>query len=299
MSTSSTGPGGPHGPESRRLRRLRTTAAVAISVAVVLLAALVVVLVRNSQSVEPGAAPPASTAPTATLTPTPGPTAKSTGPTVTTPAPTTTTPNKTPSPATFRYQPLWPFASLAAAEAWQAEANPGGHQPWHLDAAYVALAFTRQYLGFTEIDKVIATSVQGSEAWVSVGYHDPNGKDAVAAVLHLARIGSGSDKPWEVVGSRDSTLSIVRPAYGAKVSDQITVGGRITGVDENIVVQVRQQASRQLIGSAPGVPAGGQDQPWSTRVTITGATAPALTIVASTGGHLQGVERFAITGVRS
>lgn len=302
MSTSSTGPGGPHGPESRRLRRLRTTAAVAISMAVVLLAALVIVLFRSDQSVQPGAAPPSSTAPTVTVTPTPGPTAKSTGPTVTTPAPTTTTPNTTPtkpSPATFRYQPLWPFASLADAEAWQAEANPGGHQPWHLDAAYIALAFTRQYLGFTEIDRVIATSVQGSEAWVSVGYRNPNGKNAVAAVLHLARIGSGSDRPWEVVGSRDSTLSIVRPVYGAKVSDQFTVGGRITGVDENIVVQVRQVASKQLVGSIPGVPAGGENQPWSTRVTITGATAPALTIVASTGGHVQGVERFAITGVRS
>jgi hypothetical protein len=141
--------------------------------------------------------------------------------------------------------------------------------------------------------------VRGSEAWVSVGYHDPNGKNAVAAVLHLARIGSGSDAPWEVVGSRDTTLSIERPAYGAKVSTHVTVGGRITGVDESIVVQVRQLAARQLIGSAPGVPAGGQNQPWSTRVTIRGATAPALTIVASTGGHVQGVERFAITGVRS
>lgn len=33
-------------------------------------------------------------------------------------------------------------------------------------------------------------------------------------------------------------------------------------------------------------------------VTFQGVTAPALTIVASTGGHVTDVERFAITGVR-
>lgn len=292
MTTSSAGPGGQQqDPGNRRLRRLRTTAAVAISTAVVLLAALVIVLVRGDQTVQPGGAP-SNSAPTVTVTP-------SQEPTTTTPKSTPTAPRSTPTQATFRYQPLWPFASVADAEAWQAEANPGGHQPWHLDAAYIALAFTNQYLGFTEIGRVISTSVRGSEAWVSVGYRDPNGRDAVAAVLHLAKIGSGSDRPWEVVGSRDTTLSIERPAYGAKVSGRITVGGRITGVDENINVQVRQLASRQLVGSAPGVPAGGQNQPWSTHVTISGATGPSLTIVAWTGGHLQRVERFAITGVRS
>jgi hypothetical protein len=34
-------------------------------------------------------------------------------------------------------------------------------------------------------------------------------------------------------------------------------------------------------------------------VAFQGATDPTLTIVASTGGHLQQVERFAIQGVRT
>jgi hypothetical protein len=131
-----------------------------------------------------------------------------------------------------------------------------------------------------------------------VGDHEPDGDDSVAAVLHLARIGTGQDAPWEVVGSRDTTLTLDRPAYGAKVSSPITVGGRITGVDESILVQVRQPSSERPLGTAPGVPAGGEHQPWSTLVTFRGATDPALTIVASTAGHLHGVERFAITAVR-
>ena len=38
---------------------------------------------------------------------------------------------------------------------------------------------------------------------------------------------------------------------------------------------------------------------WSTRVSFRGVTDAVLTIVASTGGHLLGVERFAITAIRS
>ena len=75
-------------------------------------------------------------------------------------------------------------------------------------------------------------------------------------------------------------------------------GGRITGVDESIRIDVRQPSSAVPIGTYCCVTAGGDRQPWSARVSFRGATDPALTIVASTGGHIQGVERFAITGVR-
>jgi hypothetical protein len=34
-------------------------------------------------------------------------------------------------------------------------------------------------------------------------------------------------------------------------------------------------------------------------VTFSGASDPALTVIVSTGGHVQDVERFAITGLRS
>jgi hypothetical protein len=72
---------------------------------------------------------------------------------------------------------------------------------------------------------------------------------------HLARIGAGQDAPCEVVGSRDTTLTIDRPAYATKIASPVTVGGRISGVDESILVQVRQPSSERPIGSAPGVPA--------------------------------------------
>jgi hypothetical protein len=273
----------------RTRRRLRTTIAVAASTIAVLLSALVVVVLNGDDAAGPGAAPPTSTNPTPTVTTSPTPSVPKQSPT---PTPTTT------APAVVKYQPLWPFTSVADAAAWQAAYRSGGHQPWHLDPGRTALTFTTGYLGFTEIDRVVSRSVHGSEAWIAVGYRDPNGDNGVAAVLHLARIGTGQDAPWEVVGSRDTTLTLDRPAYGTKVTSPVTVGGRITGVDESILVQVRQPSSERPLGSAPGVPAGGENQPWSTRVSFRGATDPALTIVASTGGHLLVVERFAITAIR-
>jgi len=120
----------------------------------------------------------------------------------------------------------------------------------------------------------------------------------VAAVLHLARIGQGQDAPWEVVGTTDTTLTLDRPRYGATVASPLTINGLISGSDESIRVEVRQPSSDQPIGTRCCLPAGGDRQPWTTQVTFKGATAPALTIIASTGGHVQSVERFAITAAR-
>jgi hypothetical protein len=219
-------------------------------------------------------------------------------PVSTTPAPATETTTTTTSPAEreFPYQPLWPFADDDDAAAWQDSYRTGGHEPWHLDAEDSALAFTTGYLGFAGIDQVLSSDVQGDEAWVTVGYAVEQSSPGTAAVVHLARIGAGEDAPWEVVGTRDTTLTLTEPRYGTTVSAPVTVGGKITGVDESIRVEVRQLPG--VLGESCCLAAGGEDTPWSTTVPYQGASGGALTIVASTGGHVTDVERFAITGVR-
>lgn len=84
------------------------------------------------------------------------------------------------------------------------------------------------------------------------------------------------------------------PAYGAAVSSPVTVGGRITGVDERLAVQVR---SRQggLLGRSAGMPAGGERTPWSAQVAYSAPAGTVLTLAVSTSGHVAAVERFAIT----
>ena len=196
----------------------------------------------------------------------------------------------------FAYQPLWPFTSQADARAWQE--NGGGHQPWHTDPDQTALSFTTGYLGFTEINKVISHTISGDDARVTVGFDTEGGQTSTAAVIHLVRYGTGPGAPWEVVGTDDTELTLTTPRYGATVTSPVTVSGTITGVDESIRVDVRQQSSADPIGGSCCVPAGGERSPWTTTASFQGATDPVLTIVASTGGHFQKVERFAVTGAR-
>jgi polyisoprenoid-binding protein YceI len=270
---------------------MRIAIAVAAVTSIALISVLAVVLLRDSGS-EPGTAPPPSSSATPSASTSPTPTASE-------PSPTPTTATRTPSPTVrpFAYQPLWPFSSDAAAAEWQRSYRANGHQPWHLDAEQTALSFTSGYLGFTEVNRVVSSSISGGQARIGVGYQAES-RASLAAMLHLVKLGRGQDAPWEVVGTIDTTFTLDRPRYGAQVTSPLTVGGRITGVDESIRVDVRQPSSTQPIGTSCCVPAGGERQPWSARVTFTGATDPALTIAVSTGGHLQGVERFAITGVR-
>lgn len=160
----------------------------------------------------------------------------------------------------------------------------------------VAVTFARQYLGFTEIDRVVRKTVTANDAHVSVGY-TVDGNTVTAAVIHLVRIGSGTSQPWEVVGTDDTAeFSLTRPRYGSTVTGTITVGGRIAGVDESIRATARQSSG--IVGGYCCLPAGAP-APWSVRVRLTRPQPGPVTIVASTGGHIATVERFTVTGVHS
>lgn len=238
-----------------------------------------------------GPTSPVSVTPTPSRT-TDAPSAPSsnTPPTTEAPAPTT------PPLGSPNLQPLWPFTTFAQAQEWERSYRSGGHQPWHLDPDRTALAFTRDYLGFKEIDRVSSRTVKGRHAHIGVAPTGPEG--GTAAVIHLARFGTGPNAPWEVVGTDDTTFSLTNPAYGKLVSSPLVTGGRITGVDETIRIQVRQPSSAAPLGTSPCcIPAGGDNQPWHAKVSFSGARDPVLTVVASTGGHVSEVERFTITAV--
>lgn len=196
-----------------------------------------------------------------------------------------------PATGSFAHQPLWPFADATQAA--------GDHPAWHADPGATALAFTRDFLGFTEIDRVTSTNEQGREAWVGVGYPLPGGKASTAATIHLARLGDTTDAPWEVVGTRDDALTLESPPYGATVGPVIEAGGSITGVDESLHLQVRRLGQDQALGDTCCVPAGGERRPWSARVDLSDPPEPGvLTLVVWTGGHVAKVEAFAVTGLR-
>ena len=211
-----------------------------------------------------------------------------------TPTTTSPTPVAPPAPAALSLPvglPVWPFADGVAAAAGAASATGS--------PSVVALKFTTVHLGFTDDNLALGTtkSADGQQAWVSIGFHTEGTRTSTAAVVHLARwSGNG---PWEVVGTKDTTLTLTKPSYGAVAHSPLTVGGTITGVDESIRVAVHQASTNRPLGIACCTAAGGQATPWSTTVTYGSSKAAALTVVASTGGHLIEHERWAITAVRT
>jgi len=197
----------------------------------------------------------------------------------------------------FPFLPLWPFAARAEADRWLTEGRRTGDSAWHADPRATALRFTREFLGFTDLDRTIAVTEQPREAWVGVGQADPRGNPMTVATLHLARLGPAADAPWEVVGTEDTDLTLERPAYGSPVRPVIEVGGTISGVDESLRIQARQGSA--MVGEFCCVPAGGQRAPWSAHLPVAATKAGAITVVVSTGGHYAVIERFAITALRA
>jgi hypothetical protein len=208
----------------------------------------------------------------------------------TTPATTTTTAGE------LRYLPLFPFGDLQEAVAWQ-QGYGKAHQQDRYDAGPSALAFAH-FLGYGEIDRVVAVAYDSRGAHVAVGYESEGDRVVRAAVVHLIRFGTGSRRPWEVVGTDDTNFTIDVPPYGAVIGSPVEVGGRITGVDESITVHIQQLHANGALGEHCCTPAGGQNSRWSSNVSFQPPTDAILIISAATGGHIQDVERFSVTGVK-
>ncbi len=191
--------------------------------------------------------------------------------------------------------PLFPFQTEAEARAWE---SAGTQQPDYRDPSATALAFAR-FLGYTEVDKVVSVHNDAKGAHIAVGSLVPDTSTlTTAAVVHLVRDHAGAGAPWEVVGTDDTDFALTRPAYGATITSPLTVGGTITGVDENIKVHVQQLHANGYLGEFCCLPAGGTESPWATTMTFSPPTDPVLMVSASTGGHTGRVERFTVNAVR-
>jgi len=189
---------------------------------------------------------------------------------------------------------LWPFTNAAAVAAWKAASTPGAADAWHLDAGQTGLHFVRDFLGYTELDRVTSTTGSTTDAVVGVGSIVDGTNAATAGLLRLTR--AGDQDPWEVVGTQDSDLTVTVPAIGQAVGSPMTVSGTITGVDESIAVALRSPTAAAVLGQVSGIGAGGTQQPWTASVRFTAPAGTTITVAVSTGGHLQAVERFAVTG---
>jgi hypothetical protein len=197
------------------------------------------------------------------------------------------------------FQPLFPFANLAHAQAWQQAYASGKHAPWHLSPELTAVAFSQQYLGFSEINKVAGHSVSQGDARVAVGLTLPDGRVSSAAIVRLVRYGSGNNAPWEVVGTDDTSLTLDTPAYGATVASPVKIAAAVEGVDEYLQAEAHALGADQPLGTFCCQPAGSRANPWSLTVPFQANSGQVITIVVHTGGHVAPTERFAVKGVRA
>lgn len=136
--------------------------------------------------------------------------------------------------------------------------------------------FAQDYLGFAEIDRTTTVTEHVDEAWVGVGYASPNGETTTAATIHLARVGTAPNAPWEVVGSLDDVLTLSTPRYGSTAGTVIKAGGTITGVDESLHPHVRQSTEENVLGDYCCVPAGGESRLSLALVALVIAILPAV-----------------------
>jgi hypothetical protein len=212
---------------------------------------------------------------------------------------TTTTTQPTTPQTLGPLLPLFPFASAADVTTWQSQYGATGADSWHLQPGLTAVKFAA-WLGFGQISDALLVRGTANNVAVTVGFTvaDAGSTTVRSAIVHLVRWGTGSHAPWEVVGTNDTTLTVSLPVYGVTASSPVTVGGRITGVDENIKVRARALSSTGDVGVSCCSAAGGTRSPWSRSLTFTAASGTVVTIVAQTGGHVAQVERFAVTGIR-
>jgi hypothetical protein len=134
------------------------------------------------------------------------------------------------------------------------------------------------------VTQVAHRAVSSSDAHVAIGIKLPNGTISTAAIIHLVKFGSGRYAPWEVVGTDDTRFTLDSPAYGSTASSPVTVGGKITGVDESIGVTVRRLSAQRPAASYCSRAAGVTRSQWSARVAFRAAPGEVITIAAATGG---------------
>lgn len=191
--------------------------------------------------------------------------------------------------------PIWPFSNPQEARNWQESYRQGGHSPWHVDAAFTAVAFTQGYLGFTELDQAIKTDIRGQDALVQVGFSPQEGQTPqVAATVHLIKYGSGPNTPWEVVGAEGSGIAVTTPEYGTAAHSPAMVSGTLTDAAGNVQIRFLQPGSEKPLAESQAIPVAGA---WRTTVPFTAKPDQVITVVAATGGHVADVERFAVTAV--
>jgi hypothetical protein len=182
--------------------------------------------------------------------------------------------------APYRGPALWPFTAAEQGQAWMTN---HGTRPWAQDPVAVAQHFVDDLLKLTEVTASgtapnVTLKVQGRQV----------------GVVHVVRTFAGG--PWTVVSVCCTDLTITAPEVGTAITSPTQVSGRITGVDENVQLQLIT-ATGHLLASG-GAPAG-TDAPWEGTLTWSDQTWFTAGIVGITRSNKDGaINRIAVVVVK-
>ena len=254
----------PTGPGRRRPVWL----VVALAVAVAVIAALVAVLVWPDDDEE------TSTAPSTTEEP---PTTATTEPSTQVTEPPTTA---GPSPTT-------------AVDTSTAVFPDGASGTRYDDPGDAARAFAVDFVGFS--DPIVGEFMQGDSRSGEVEVRpDTNGPTTTVFVRQL-----GTDGSWWVLGSATANVTADAPGAGDAITSPLTVSGSALAFEGTVNVEVRQDGSREPLGT--GFVTGGGDvaRPFSGQIEFSTPTAARGAVVFLTRSAEDGaVWEAAVVRVR-
>jgi hypothetical protein len=237
----------------RRRLRIWTIPGAAVATAGAVLAVFVLAHddPRTTQTLVPGAtATPAPSEPT-TSTPTP-------------PAPVPVDSYSGPA--------VWPITSQAQADAWDTTAKP-----WVEDGLAVGRRFVKDYVGLSDV--TIRQDCVSCEVLAVVA----DGKDV--ATIVLAHYTAHGKHLFTVAGVSGQDLKVSSPKEDTSVTSPLTVTGTIEGVDEHVVVRLRDEAGKQV---AQGDTQAGSGAPWRATLSWTDRSWIHGSLVLWTGNFRDG-----------
>jgi Immunoglobulin-like domain of bacterial spore germination len=250
----------PAPPRDRRRRRLYA----ALVTAIVLIAGLVAVIAWPD-----GSDDTATTGPSTTVT---------TGAPTTAP-PTTAAPSTTATPTTAT--PTTPPAVDTATAVF-----PSGTAPRFHDPVEAARAFALDFVGFSDV--VAGPFRAGDARSGEVEIRDKGTGPATTVMLRKL----GTDGSWWVIGAATENISVSSPGTGEDIASPVTVSGSALAWEGVVKVEVRQDGTREPLGS--GVVTGGGDvmRPFSGSIAFGAPTQSygALVLVSHSGENGQIVQ---------
>jgi hypothetical protein len=163
---------------------------------------------------------------------------------------------------------------------------PSGTAPRFHDPVEAARAFALDFVGFSD---VIAGPFRAGDARSGeVEIRDNSTGPATTVMLRKL----GSDGSWWVIGAATENISVSSPETGEDIASPVTVSGSALAWEGVVQVEIRQDGTREPLGS--GLITGGGDvmRPFSGSIAFGTPTQPygALVLVSHSGENGQIVQ---------